>query len=96
MSWQDDLSTRLQQAGENVSKDIQGYLQARVVDPLVKIGEPAKGNLSAAELAQGARGTNTTQNVVVDSSEGFEFKQYAIPIIAILAVGFLLISKKRG
>jgi hypothetical protein len=57
MSWFDDISARISEVvPEGVRTDIGAYLQARVVDPVVKIGQPQTGNLSAEQLAAGARG----------------------------------------
>lgn len=57
MSWFDDLQARVNEAiPEGIRNDIGSYLQARVVDPVIKIGQPQTGNLSAAEIAAGARG----------------------------------------
>ena len=98
MSWQDDLSARLQAATQNIGNDIKGYLQARVVDPVVKIGEPAKGNLSALELSQGARGSNSNAQIVPDTGAmpTSSSAMNAIPFLIVGVIAFLLISKKRG
>jgi succinyl-CoA synthetase beta subunit len=56
MSWIDDLKTRAEQAVSNVQKDIGTYLQERVIEPVIKVGDPQGGNLTAAQIAAGARG----------------------------------------
>ena len=57
MGFFDDLAARVNEVvPEGIRNDIGGYLQARVVDPVVKIGQPATGNLSAEQLAAGQRG----------------------------------------
>ena len=98
MSWQDDLSARVEAATKNIGNDIQSYIKARVVDPVVKIGEPAKGNLSAAELAAGARGENPDATIASDAMPASgDMMKYAIPIVAVVVLGyFLLKSKRRG
>jgi len=57
MSFFDDLQARVNDFKDNaIVQDIGTYIQARVVDPVVKVGQPAIGNLSAAQIASGARG----------------------------------------
>jgi hypothetical protein len=56
MGFLDDLASRAQQEFQNVQGDIQDYLKSRVVDAVVKVGDPAKGNLNAAQIASGQFG----------------------------------------
>lgn len=56
MGWFDDLKARAQQAGDNIVKDINSYIAGRVVEPVIKIGEPQRGNQTAAQIAQGQAG----------------------------------------
>lgn len=96
MSWQDDLQSRIDQASQNIGNDIKSYINARVIEPVTKIGEPAQGNLSALELSQGARGSNSTQTVPISYGSSNEMNKWALPLIAIAVLGYFLISKKRG
>lgn len=59
MSLLDDLATRVNQAQQNIAKnitDINSYINANVTEPLVKVGAAAKGNLSEAEIKAGKKG----------------------------------------
>lgn len=102
MSWQDDLETRLQQSIQNVGNDINAYIQARVVDPVVKIGQPAQGNLSAAQIAAGQRGQNPDASIEKDIGSPSDINgngsmmKWVVPVVAISVVAYFLLGKKRG
>lgn len=98
MAFIDDLEARLKQSTQNIGNDINSYIQNRLTDAVVKIGEPPKGNLSAAQLAQGQTGQGQAiapaASVV---SSRMDFKKLLIPGAIVLALGFFLLSKKsRG
>lgn len=106
MAWIDDIQARIEQSGDKVFNNIYSYLENRVTDEVVKIAEPQKGNLTAAQLAQGQTGGpkpmaapagGNTQNSVQASQLSQNFQKYLIPVGLALAVGFLFFSKKsRG
>lgn len=97
MAFIDDLQARLQQSVQNVGNDINSYIQNRLTDAVVKVGEPPKGNQTAAQVAAGQ--TGQAQPMAVSASQaisGFDLKKLLIPA-AVLAVGYFLLSKKsRG
>lgn len=106
MGFFDDISVRLQQSAQNQLNDINSYIQNRVTDVVVKIGQPPKGNLSAAELAQGQQGAGVAQAAptgasVQNSAQASQISEglqkYAIPLALALGLSFVLFSKKsRG
>ena len=98
MSFVDDLEARVQQATQNIGNDIKSYIQARVVDPVVKIGEPAKGNLNIKEIQAGQRGENPNATVEpYNDSESSNVMQYALPLVAVVLVAYFVFkSKRRG
>lgn len=91
---------------EGIQTDITAYLRERVVDPVVKIGQPQTGNLSAAEIAAGARGG--TAPIAAPSAPASAIQNAGAkiagigiaPIAAVVAVGvlgYVLLSKRaRG
>ena len=98
MAFIDDLEARLKQSTQNIGNDINSYIQNRLTDAVVKIGEPPKGNLTAQQIAQGQTGQG--QAIAAPASQavssGFNYNKLLIPA-AILAVGFFLLNKKsRG
>ena len=106
MGWLDDLGSRIQQASENIINDVGDYFTERVVDPVVKVGEPQRGNLSAAQIAAGEYGgapvgaparasASQLQNAAQASQIGNQFAKY-LPLIAIGMVGFLIFRSKKG
>ena len=102
MSWVDDLRSRAEQAFEDVGIDINAYLKKRESDAVMKILEPT-GNLSQAQLDAGQRGGTAAtaapsgangNNAMVAGQITESFMKY-LPFIAIGAITFLLIGKKR-
>lgn len=111
MAWIDDLSSRISNVvPEGITADINAYLKARVVDPVVKIGQPQTGNLTAEQLAAGMRGgqvptaqasspaaasQNATQASMLSS-----FGLGSIPPMILLlgagAAAYFLLKKRRG
>lgn len=96
MSWMDDLSVRIEQAKENIGNDINAYIQARVVDPVVKIGQPAQGNLSQAQIQAGATGDNPKAAVKPMVQMASDSMKYLPLVILAGAALFILMKKQRG
>jgi hypothetical protein len=97
MSFWDDIGAKIKEGADNVVKDVQTnvnqYFQQRLIDPLVKIGEPAKGNLTAAEIAAGERGAPPPIAAAASAPVIQQNLMMYLPIVAI-AVGALILIKK--
>jgi len=97
MNFFDDLKTRLEQAGQQVEKDVNSYISNNITEPLVKVGQAATGNLSEAQIRQGQAGQAATASVLpqaVANNPGL-----SMGMMAVIAIGayFLFFSKKsRG
>jgi hypothetical protein len=98
MSWQDDLSVRLGQATEGLKTDINAYLTARIVDPVIKIGQPQQGNLTQLQIEQGQKGSNPDASVGPDKiSNGVDQSKMYIGALVVAAIAaWYFIGKKRG
>lgn len=102
MGFFDDLQARVNEVvPEGIRNDIGSYLQARVVDPVVKIGQPATGNLSAEQLASGARGGSTpvaspaspaVASMNAGAKSAFDTVKPYLPIIGLALVGGIVFS----
>lgn len=92
MSFLDDLRVRAEQSFNSVSGDINDYLKNRITDAVVKVGEPPKGNLSAAQIAQGQTGAPAAAQQIIPPAVA----NYAkfLPIIAIGAIAYFAFSGK--
>lgn len=107
MGFFDDLQARADQSLNQLKGDVTSYLESRVMSAVVKVGEPAKGNLTAAQIAAGQTGApepiappsggGSVQNSSQASQISMGLQQYALPLILALGIGFLVFSKKsRG
>lgn len=110
MSWLDDLSVRTSQSLEKATASVYQYLDSRVSDAVVKVGNAATGNQSAAQLAQGqmggqnqaavpASGNNSPALLNSISSGMFNPQKImsVLPILAVAGIGaYFLMGKKRG
>lgn len=111
MAWIDDLSSRISSVvPEGVTADINAYLKARIVDPVVKIGQPQTGNLTAEQLAAGVRGgqvptaaasspASATQNAAQASmltSFGLGSVPPMILLLGVGAIAYVMLKKRRG
>lgn len=106
-SWLDDLQARVEQATSGIVTDINAYINTRVVEPVVKIGQPQSGNLTAAQIAAGQKGTpapiaapkaqaKAVQNAVQASQLAEnDWIQYA-PILIAGIGAFFFFKKSRG
>lgn len=56
MGFLDDLKTRVDQAVKNTENTVAGYLNSIDSAPTVVVGQPAGGNQTAAQIAQGQFG----------------------------------------
>lgn len=106
MGWLDDLSTRALQASDQALKDINSYLTGRAVDEVIKVGTAQTGNLSAAEIAAGKRGSvnpqaqpATTSPFLQNASQASQIAGQAAmnygPILLIGIAAWFLIGKSR-
>lgn len=106
MGFFDDLKVRAEQSVNIVSNDINTYIQTRLTDAVVKVGEAPKGNLSAAQIAAGQTGQTASvaapsgasvQNSSQASQLSSGIQQYLLPIALAVGISFFLFSKKsRG
>lgn len=85
MSFIDDLGARVEQSFNSVSGDIKSYLENRVTEAVVKAGEPPKGNLTAAQIAQGQAGGPAVKAAGL--------AKY-LPVLAIIGVCYFAFSGK--
>lgn len=92
MNYFDDLKMRLEQAGQNFGNDLKNYFESNIVEPAVKIGQAATGNLTEAQIKAGQTGSAPKiadpQAQVVSGGIGL------VSILAIGAIAYLLLSKK--
>ena len=104
MGWFDDLRARAEQSLDSVGSDITDFVKTRVTDAVVKVGEPQKGNQSAAQLAAGQAGgqsgiagpnasADQIQNASQASQIGSQFMKY-LPLIAVAGLAVVLFSRK--
>ena len=100
MAWIDDIKTRLEQSVDKQYNDIESYLKNRVTDIVVKIGEPPKQNLTAAQIEAGqtaqpapiAAPASGVQSVIQS-----QFSQFLFPLVLAVGIGYVMFSKKsRG
>lgn len=114
MSWFDDLSARVQQEAQSrlstIGSDVQSYIASQVSGAgatVMVAQQPPTGNLSAAQIAAGARGgpapvaaaaapAAATQNASAHSM--LSIAGLSAPVLLAIGVGayFLLSSKRRG
>lgn len=95
MNFFDDLKTRVEQAGQQIEKDINSYISNNITEPLVKVGQAATGNLSEAEIRAG----QTASPPPIVSAGAVTVAGMGIGTMALigLAAYFLFFSKKsRG
>lgn len=95
MNFFDDFRTRLEQAGQNFGNDLKSYIESNIVQPAVRIGQAATGNLSEAQIRAGQTASAppmaAPQSQVVSGGIGI------VSILAIGALAYLLLAKKsRG
>lgn len=95
MNFFDDLKTRVEQAGQQIEKDINSYISNNITEPLVKVGQAATGNLSDAQIKAGQTGGAAP----IVSAQAVQAAGMSMGMLALIAVGayFLFFSKKgRG
>lgn len=88
MSFFDDLKARAEESYNSVSGDIQSYLKDRVMDVVVKAGEPPKGNQTAAQIANGQAGGPA--QVIAQASS---FAKY-LPLLIVAGIAYVAFSGK--
>lgn len=91
MSWFDDLRARADESLNSVSGDIQDYLKTRITEAVVKVGEPPKGNLSAAQIAAGQTGAPTPSRAMPAAVS--DYAKF-LPLIAVAAVAYFAFAGK--
>lgn len=108
MGFFDDLAARVNEVvPEGIRNDIGGYLQARVVDPVVKIGQPATGNLSAEQIAAGQRGgavpvaapaapASATMNASVQSAFASIKPHMTLILIGVAGVAVVMLLARKA
>lgn len=109
MSWFDDFTTKVMQSdsGKTSVTDIKSFLEEQSFDNTIKVAEEALGNLTAAEIAEGARGAaramapshadaNSTQNAASASQIAGKAVQFSLPLVLAAVAIFFLISKQGG
>lgn len=107
MSWLDDLRVRVEEViPDGIRNDIGSYLQSRLVDPVIAIGQPQAGNLTAAQIAAGERGAAaatapaqpvpvSVNGVNVGNGGGMNMATL-VPMLAIGALAIALIVTSGG
>jgi len=108
MGWFDDLQTRVSQATGFEVDDIKSFINSRIVEPTVKNALPQAGNQTAADIAKGILGSGgglaasastqaQNQNTQQASQIAVKAATNVLPIIAIGALAYFLLSQKsRG
>jgi hypothetical protein len=92
MGWFDDLQARVSESKEIAT--ITDYLKGRAVDELVKTLEPSRGNLTAAELAQGQTGApQNSQAIAIPAALQTDTTKILLVGGAVL-VGLYLITRR--
>lgn len=87
----DDLKERASSTFDNLSDTVYGYIETRVTDAVVKVGQPAGGNQTAAQVEAGQTGSTAPVAMPARSSI-----QMPLVLVAV-AAAFLLFSKRsRG
>lgn len=104
--WIDDLKARAEQSLSNATNSIANYLDSRVADAVVVKGQGQKGNLSALEIAQGARGgqapladAKAPMSELANAIQASGFSAQSVMSIApfLIAAGALfLVFRKKG
>lgn len=85
MGFYDDLRVRLEQEAQKVGNDLRQYLESQVRDPLVRVGEAAKGNLTAAQLRSGE--TGEAKPVAQSQTLAEQAAPYVVPPLFLIAAG---------
>lgn len=97
MNFFDDLKTRVEQAGQQVEKDVNAYISNNITEPLVKVGQAATGNLSDAQIKAGQTGQAQTASVLPAAVAANPKMSFAVMAMIGLGAYFLFFSKKsRG
>lgn len=112
MGFFDDFSANIQNSIENVKTDINGYIDSRLNDPVVKVGDIQTGNLNPLQLLQGMVGGKqpvappATKNPVLiqNSASASQIKPpvlvagLSVPVLIGIGVAayFLFSGKSRG
>lgn len=99
MGWFDDLQARVSDFQDtSLGGSISDYLESRVVDAVVKIGDQPTGNLSAAQIAAGQRGGTAPvvapAPVAIMPSSHMDFAKY-LPFILLGTAAYFLIQKQK-
>lgn len=92
MSLFEDLKNRAAASFEDVSNNVYGYLESRVNDAVVKIGEPAAGNQTAVQIASGQTGGTAP----VPSMSSRASIQMPLVLMGVAAAYILLSKRSRG
>lgn len=95
MSFLDEIRARAEESLNNISTDVNSYFKTRVTDAVVKLGEPPKGNLTAAQIAQGQTGAPAASQTIQPASSGFDFKKY-LPFLAIGVGAYFILKAVKG
>lgn len=95
MSYFDDFRMRVEQAGQQFGNDLESYINSNIIQPAVRIGQAATGNLSEAQIKAGQTAAPppiaNPANQIVSGGLGL------VSILAIGTIAYLLLSKKsRG
>lgn len=97
MGFMDDLKARAQQEFEEVKTDVNTYLNQRVASQVVKIAQPKTGNLTAAQVEAGARGSvDPVVQPGFEFASGMDMKAMIVPLLIVGAIAFYMMKKRRG
>jgi hypothetical protein len=84
----DEWKERATSSLDNLSDTVYGYLETRVTDAVVKVGQPAGGNQTAAQVEAGQTGSTQPMAPVRSSVQ--------MPLVLIAAAAAFILFSKRS
>jgi len=87
----DDLKKAGEEASKKLGSNVQDYLKSNVTAAFVKVGEPPRGNLTAAQIAQGQTG-QAPQAAIAAPASGLQMISGNMGMIVPLVGGIILLA----
>lgn len=102
----DELQQKAEASVDSVKNDIYSYFKSRVTTAVVKVGEPARGNQTAEQLARGEFGgqsgvpaSNQPASLLMNAGSGVSPKSNLaamLPMVLVAAAAGALLFGKRA
>lgn len=94
-SFFDDLGDNLQTSAQNVFSNYVEIAASQIIEknvPLVRIGQPPQGNLTAKQVQSGQTGSNILSQPLTGNGQGFSIQNSLLKLGPIGIIGIALIA----